>query len=72
MFLTIVDEEHVPHTAATAMTCFQRLGLTDAGISHLVRNRYPVLTVDLDLYLHLAHEGVDVVNFNHVRDHGWR
>jgi hypothetical protein len=69
--LTVLDEHHVPCADATAMDCFTRLGLTDAGIARVVQNRFPVLTVDVKLYLHLVARGVDAVNFNHVLDRGW-
>jgi hypothetical protein len=69
--LSVIDEHYVAHEEATAISCFIRLGLTDAGIAHLVTGKYPVVTTDLDLYLHLSRNGVDVINFNHFRPFGW-
>jgi hypothetical protein len=46
---------------------FGRLGLTDLAIGTLARKKYPVLTVDLDLYLYLSARRPNVINFNHIR-----
>ena len=50
---------------------FTRLGLTDVAIS--LASRLPAfeLTADLPLYLHLSNEGVEVENFNHIRQGSW-
>lgn len=50
---------------------FSRLGLTDVAIK--IASRLPafVITADFLLYVHLAEEGVDVVNFNHIRQGSW-
>jgi hypothetical protein len=69
--LSIIDEHYVPHFKATSSSCFTRLGLTDAGIAHLVMGKHPVVTIDLDLYLYLTDAGVDAINFNHFRPIGW-
>jgi hypothetical protein len=69
--LSVIDEHHIPHHQATSAECFTRLGLTDAGIAQLVVGKHPVITVDLDLYLYLMDADVDVINFNHIRPHGW-
>lgn len=50
---------------------FQRLGLTDAGISIAAKQEYLVLTDDLDLYTTLWKYGVEAINFNHIRLSGW-
>ena len=46
---------------------FVKLGLTDAGIMHLAKGAFLVLTDDVKLYLFLGHAGIDVLNFNHLR-----
>ncbi|SRR5579883_726980 len=51
---------------------FVRFGLTDCGISSLVKDKYLVLTDDLKLAVHLQREGIDTVNFNNLRTYGWR
>lgn len=50
---------------------FQRLGLTDVAIKMASRLPVFVLTVDALLYHHLSSEGLDAVNFNHVRQGSW-
>ena len=55
----------------TTEPVFTQLGLTDAAITHVARARVlEVLTVDLDLWLHLTDQGITAHNFNHVRSHG--
>jgi hypothetical protein len=51
---------------------FERLGLTDVAIA--VASRLPafVLTADLDLYLYMSRCGLEVANFNHLRQSSWR
>jgi hypothetical protein len=50
---------------------FNRLGLTDVAIA--VASKLPafVLTVDLDLYLHVSSSGLEAENFNHIRQGSW-
>ena len=50
---------------------FTRLGLTDVAISLASRLPAFVLTADLPLYLHLSNGGVEVENFNHIRQGSW-
>lgn len=50
---------------------FNRLGLTDVAIRFASNLPAFVLTADLPLYMHLANEGVEVVNFNHIRQGSW-
>jgi hypothetical protein len=50
---------------------YHRLGLTDVAIK--IASQLPafVLTADAPLYAHLLREGVEVANFNHVRQWSW-
>jgi len=48
-----------------------KFGLTDSGIVHLVKDQYLVLTDDLNLVRYLQNQGVDVINFNHIRPLAW-
>lgn len=50
---------------------FTRLGLTDVAIRLASRLPAFVLTADLPLYLHLSNGGVEVENFNHIRQGSW-
>jgi hypothetical protein len=45
--------------------------LTDVAIRLASSLPAFVLTADLPLYLHLANAGVEVVNFNHIRQGSW-
>ncbi|EJZ22137.1 hypothetical protein NE852_23500 [Rhizobium sp. Pop5] len=48
---------------------YKRLGLTDAVLLHAATGNGDaiILTDDLDLYLAAAHDGLEVVNFTHIR-----
>jgi hypothetical protein len=64
----VIDEQHIRAVDAANQPVFERLGLTDAAIAALVqRMKLTVITLDLDLWIHLSKHGVDAVNFNHVR-----
>lgn len=65
--IALLDEHYVPSAEASSVAGFTRLGLTDCGIAHFAKDRCLVLTDDLPLYVYLAHAGVDVINFSHIR-----
>ena len=50
---------------------FNRLGLTDVAIRLASRLPAFAVTADLRLYLHLSNGGVEVENFNHIRQGSW-
>jgi hypothetical protein len=52
--------------------CFRRLGPADAAIATVARHGFLFLTDDLGLYLALVAQGVDAINFNHLRPLNWR
>jgi hypothetical protein len=62
----IFQEFYVESEIATNEICFTRLELTDSVISHLAKDKYLVLTVDLTLHLHLLSLGIDSINFNNL------
>jgi hypothetical protein len=64
----LVDEHYIPSKRLVLQSRFPRLGLTDTGIIEQARDRHLVLTCDLPLYNHLCDQGVDVINFNHIRE----
>jgi len=68
--IDLLDERYVPSKSAAAAPEFRRLGLTDSVILQLGKERLLVLTDDVPLYHYLEKAGVDVINFNHVRDLG--
>ena len=64
--IDVLDEQYVRSETAASHASFPRLGLTDAGIICLSREKYVVLTADLDLYISLQKEGIDAINFRHL------
>jgi len=65
--ISICDERHVPSRDSAVHPAFARLGLTDVGIVLLARSGIQVMTIDLELYVELARQELDVLNFNHLR-----
>jgi hypothetical protein len=66
-------EEHYIRSADIAGTHqFWRLGITDAGIFHLVRGKYLTITDDFALSQYLRTQGADVLNFNEIRPLNWK
>jgi rRNA-processing protein FCF1 len=69
--VTSLDEHYVPSVRAVAPTHFSRFGLTDSAIQDLAQDKYLVLSDDLKLTLHLQMNGIDAINFNHIRVLNW-
>jgi hypothetical protein len=69
--ISLLEEHYLPSAEISARASFERLGLTDLGIAKLVRDKYLVLSDDLRLVLHLQNNGIDGINFNHIRTLGW-
>lgn len=70
--LSIADfsEHYVP--SAEAMNHYLKLGVTDAGIIHLVAERqYFVLTDDFPLANYLQTQAVAALNYEHIRMLPW-
>jgi len=63
----LLHEEYVVSADVARHDCFSRLGLTDSGILHLVKDKYLVLTDDFALYGTLEKSGIDALNFSHLR-----
>ena len=63
----IFEEHYVRSMEAVEAAEFSRLGLADSSILSCPTD-LTVLTDDLHLYLALQRRGVDVINFNHLRD----
>jgi rRNA-processing protein FCF1 len=66
-----VTEIHVSCKDIVQNQAFLKFGLTDIGIEHVAREHYLVLTMDFPLANYLATRGIQVVNFNHIRQMGW-
>lgn len=67
--IRVCSEVNIDSLKAALGPLYETLGLTDAAIATVARERrIPVLTDDLDLYLRLgAVPGVEVFNFTHIR-----
>ena len=71
--LAWISEEHYVRSLDAVETAeFSRLGLADASILSCPTEGLTVLTDDLHLYLALQRRGVEVINFNHLREGYWR
>ncbi|HXD34292.1 MAG TPA: PIN domain-containing protein [Pyrinomonadaceae bacterium] len=64
-------EFYTPSSTISAATHFSSFGLTDSGITNLVKDKYLVLTDDLRLAHYLESREIDVINFNHLRQVNW-
>ena len=66
--ISLLNEAEMPSGRAAEDRLYQDLGLVDAAIGAVARAyNCAVLTDDLDLYLRLSHDNVNVVNFTHLR-----
>jgi rRNA-processing protein FCF1 len=65
--IALLEEYYVESRQLSSVSQFPKLGLTDCGIMELSRNQYLVLTDDFRLAGHLDSQGIDVINFNHIR-----
>lgn len=70
--LSILNEAEMPSARAADERHYPALGLVDAAIAAVARQRdCVVLRDDLDLYLSLSRDNVRVLNFTHLRAHQW-
>ncbi len=70
--LVILKEPALPSARAAQNDHYEQLGLVDAAIATAAReHRCAVLTDDLDLYCALSREGMDTINFTHLRAIAW-
>lgn len=63
----MLTELQLPARDVAADPAFPRFGLTDIAILRHARDKCLVLTDDFRLSQYLAHEKVEVLNFNHLR-----
>ncbi len=66
--INILEECHIPSAEAAKSQEFVRFGLTDAVMANLARENYLILTAEYRLSQYLQSLGIDVINFNHLRD----
>jgi rRNA-processing protein FCF1 len=64
-------EHYVPSHEAVEAAEFFWLGLADASILSCPTQDLTVLTDDIHLYQALLKRGVEVINFNHLREAAW-
>ncbi len=69
--IMLLEEHYLSSATVSASSAFKRFGLTDSCIAELARGKYLVLSEDLKLVLHLQNEGIDAINFNHIRQLKW-
>jgi rRNA-processing protein FCF1 len=73
-FACLIEESEEHFKAAQSLTNsegFVTFGLTDVAISVLASEKILVLTSDFPLAGFLEKKGVDVINFNHLRQLRW-
>ena len=68
---TVVEERYLPSSEVSQAAEFSRLGLADSSNLLLAQEDLIVLTDDLPLSLALQRRGVEVINFNHLREKLW-
>jgi len=70
--LSVLNEAEMPSARASDDLLYKSHGLVDAAIAAVARDYHcAVLTDDLDLYLSLMREQVEVFNFTHLRAAEW-
>jgi len=69
--VAVMEEKHVECSTAL-QSRWARFGLTDAAIAVIATNNYLVLTEDFRLSQALQSEGIDTLNFNHLRQAYWQ
>jgi hypothetical protein len=70
--IALLNETQVSSSRAADDRIYEGLGLVDAAIGSAARaHNCSVLTDDLDLYLRLSHDKIDVFNFTHLRERAW-
>jgi rRNA-processing protein FCF1 len=66
-----IEELHQPSRSVMSHAIYLPFGLADAAIAFL-GSKALVLTDDIKLCVQLQREGVDAINFNHLRQSAWR
>ena len=63
-----MNERYTPSRDVSADPAFAKIGLADTGIMLTAKGQYLVLTDDYHMAGILQSAGVDVINFNHLRE----
>jgi hypothetical protein len=70
--LSLLEEPTIPSAKAAEHDVYPKLGITDAAIATVAREHdCTVLTDDLDLFIWLSRENINVINFTHLRAAAW-
>jgi hypothetical protein len=70
--ISLLEEIEIPSRRAAEDPVYEHLGLADAAIGAVARAKNCcVLTDDLDLYLRLSRDQINVINFAHLRAREW-
>lgn len=64
-------EVYVESRAVSQSDHFPQLGLADAVTMSFVDRPFLIMTDDLALYIRLEAQGVEAINFSHIRPLGW-
>ena len=65
--IEFLDERYLESKPITLMGEFRRFGITDAGLMSLAKEHL-IVTIDFPLSNYLSSAGINVLNFNHIRD----
>jgi rRNA-processing protein FCF1 len=65
--ISILEEKYLPSQNLCQTRTFAKFGLTDSVIIELVKEKYLILTDDALLFQYLEKNGIDVINFTHLR-----
>lgn len=69
--LSVMSELYVTSASTSDIPGFHAYGLADSGIIAVAKDQYLVLTDDLRFASFAGQNGVDVLNFNHIREAAW-
>lgn len=70
--IKLLVEESLASAQLSDKPLFIQFGIADTAIEHLSRDKYLVVSDDLRFVARLESEGVDVLNFNHIRTLAWQ
>lgn len=69
--LSVMSEQYISSASTSDIPGFHAYGLADSGIIATAKEQYLVLTDDLRFASFARQNGVDVLNFNHIREAAW-
>lgn len=66
--LTVISEKYLPSKSIANDENIYKFGLTDIGIMLVAKDNYLILTDDFKLSNLASENGIDAINFNHIKD----